>query len=164
MRVAPVIAGGLLLVSNAAMSASSDYYLTIDGVGRDTPGGPIFLQVKSSGDLDGDGLPDDAVVKLDCAGDLLRSAYYNVKGPRDAASGQPSGTRMHRPMKIVKEWGPATPELRAMKAGYDVKKVEGTGARAGAAEDGWTLIALDAQGICAAAARAIKTRSNIQNN
>jgi hypothetical protein len=163
MRIAPVIAGALLLCSNAAMSASSDYYLKIEGVGRDTDSGPLYLKVKSSGDLDGDGLPDDAVIKLDCAGDELRSAHYSVTSPRDAASGQASGKRMHKPITFVKEWGAATPQLSAMRPTYDVKKVEGTGARAAA--DGWTAVSLgDTGGICGAAARAIKTRSNIQNN
>ena len=71
----------------------------------------------------------------------------------------------NKPIKFVKEWGAATPELRAMKAGYDVKKVEGSGARVGSGDDGWTAVSLTgAEGICAAAARATKTRSNIQNN
>jgi hypothetical protein len=165
MRVAPMIASTLLLCSRAAMSASSDYYLKIEGVGLETPGGPLFLKVKSSGDLDGDGLPDDGVIKLVCSGDELRAAYYNVKGPRDPASGQASGKRMHKPITFVKEWGAATPELGAMKAGYDVKKVEGTGARAAPDGDGWAEISLvGAEGICPAAMRATKTRSNIQNN
>jgi hypothetical protein len=29
----------------------------------------------------------------------------------------------------IQEWGAATPQLMAMKTGYDVEKVEGTGAR-----------------------------------
>ena len=130
MRIAPLIAAALLLGSSAAMSASSDYYLKIEGVGRETPSGPLYLKVQSSGDLDGDGVPDDGVIKLVCSGDELRSAHYSVKCPRDPASGQASGKRMHKPMTIVKEWGAATPQLSAMKPTYDVKKVEGTGARA----------------------------------
>ncbi len=37
--------------------------------------------------------------------------HYNIRSPRDAASGQPSGKRSHGPVQIVKEWGPATPQL-----------------------------------------------------
>jgi hypothetical protein len=55
----------------------------------------------------------------------------------------------------------------AMKTGYDVKKVEGTGARTTAIDD-WSPITLsDSEALCAEAStatRATKTRSNIQNN
>ena len=55
----------------------------------------------------------------------------------------------------------------AMKTGYDIKKVEGTGARTMAGDD-WSAITLsDSEALCAeaaTAARATKTRSNIQNN
>jgi hypothetical protein len=70
-------------------------------------------------------------------------------------------------MTIVKEWGAATPQLMAIKPTYDVKKVEGSGARS--ATDEWSPMTLaNAGGLCpaaeAAAKRATKTRSNIQNN
>ena len=39
------------------------------------------------------------------------SFSYEVKSPRDAASGQASGKRQHSPIKIVKEWGAATPQI-----------------------------------------------------
>jgi hypothetical protein len=56
----------------------------------------------------------------------------------------------------------------AMKPTYDVKKVEGTGARAKTMmEDSWNPMSLsNSEDLCAAAAavRATKTRSNIQNN
>lgn len=167
MRRAPMIASGLLLVANAAMAASADYYLKIDAVGRD-PGGPIYMKAHSSGDLDGDGRADDIIIRMDCAAGVMHTAQYQVTSPRDAASGQASGKRMHKPFKIVKEWGAATPQLMAMKTGYDVKKVEGTGARAKTMmEDSWSPISLsNSEELCAAAAAAkvTKTRSNIQNN
>lgn len=165
MRVASILASSLLLAGHSATAASADYFLKIEGVARETANGPLYLKVKSSGDLDGDGLPDDAVIKLVCAGDELRSAHYSVTSPRDPASGQASGKRMHKPVTIVKEWGAATPQLSAMKPSYDVKKVEGTGARAATADDGWAPVSLTGtEGLCAAAERATKTRSNIQNN
>lgn len=148
------------------MATDSWHGMDIYGVAADGTG-PMYLQVHA-GDLDGDGRPDDAVVKLVCAGGALSSAHYNVVSPRDAATGQASGKRMHRPVTFIKEWGPATPQLAAMKPTYDVKKVEGTGARMGADSQGWTPIALaGADGLCDAAATAVKatkTRSNIQNN
>ena len=90
--------------------ASADYYLKIDSVARETAQGPIYLKAQSSGDLDGDGLPDSAVIRID----LRRrrrcpTAQYQVTSPRDAASGQATGKRMHKPFTIVKEWGAATP-------------------------------------------------------
>ncbi|MEO7411200.1 MAG: hypothetical protein ABIU10_07765 [Sphingomicrobium sp.] len=89
-----------------------------------------------------------------------------MKGPRDAASGQASGKRQHKPLTIIKEWGAAPPQLAAIKPTYDVKKVEGTGARM---SRGWVPISLSAtDGLCDAARTAAKTvtktSSNIQNN
>jgi type VI protein secretion system component Hcp len=108
------------------------------------------------------------VIRLDCAAGTMHTADYRVTGPRDAVSGQASGKRMHKPFVIVKEWGAATPQLMAMKTGYDIKKVEGTGARAKTmAVDDWNPISLaNSEELCAtaAAAKVTKTRSNIQNN
>jgi type VI secretion system secreted protein Hcp len=36
---------------------------------------------------------------------------YQIKSPRDAASGQATGKRQHHPVTITKEWGAATPQL-----------------------------------------------------
>jgi hypothetical protein len=162
-----MIAGVLFVAANAAMAAHADYYMTFKAVGID-PGGPMYIQARSSGDLDGDGLADDVVIRMECAAGVMHLAQYQVISPRDAASGQASGKRMHKPFTIVKEWGAATPQLMAMKTGYDIKKVEGTGARAKTmAVDDWNPINLsNSEELCAAAAaaKATKTRSNIQNN
>lgn len=167
MRAPSMIASGLLLFANAAMAASADYYLTFDAVGLDADG-PTYLKAHSSADLDGDGRADDVVIRMDCSAGVMHTAHYRVTGPRDAASGQASGKRMHKPFTIVKEWGAATPQLMAMKPTYDVKKVEGTGARAKTMmEDSWNPVSLsNSEELCAAAATAkvTKTRSNIQNN
>jgi len=129
MRWAIMMASTLLLAANAAMAASADYYLKFLAVSLD-PGGPTYLKAHSSADLDGDGLADDVVIRMDCAAGSMHTADFRVTGPRDPVSGQASGKRMHKPFTIVKEWGAATPQLMAMKTSYDVKKVEGTGARA----------------------------------
>ena len=167
MRISGVIASGLLFVATASGAASADYFLKIDSVGLDQ-GGPVYLKAHSSGDLDGDGLADDVVIRMECAAGVMHSAEYQVTGPRDAASGQASGKRMHKPFTIVKEWGAANPALKAMKAGYDIKKVEGTGARAKPMmADDWNPMTLaNSEDVCAAAmaTKATKTRSNIQNN
>lgn len=169
MRNTSCLAGILLLTSAAAGAASADFYLKIDGVGSDAASGAHYLRVHG-GDLDGDGVPDDGVIKLACTGAAIESAYYShtVSSPRDVATGQSSGKRMHKPMTIVKEWGAASPQLMAMKPSYDVKKVEGTGARAAPEGPDWVPISLtNADGLCtetAAAAKITKSRSNIQNN
>ena len=44
----------------------------------------------------------------------------SIVAPRDAASGLPTGKRMHKPMTIVKEWGPASPKLTCTVDGSTV--------------------------------------------
>ena len=140
--------------------ASDDWQqLAIYGVGGGAAG-PLYLQVHA-GDLDGDGSPDDAVVKLQCDGDQLREAHVLVS-PRDSASGMPTGKRQHSPITFVKEWSAASPQLMAAKPTYDVKTMKGNERMSG---DGWTQVSLgNTGGLCAAAGGAVKSRSNIQNN
>lgn len=143
--------------------AMDDWHtLSIVAVGQ-TGNGPYYLDVHA-GDLDGDGLPDDAYLRLVCADGRLQQASYEVK-PRDSASGMATGKRMHKPLTVVKEWGPASPQLLALKPTYDVKKLKGNER---AAAEGWTQMSLaNADGLCTAAeaaAGAVKSRSNIQNN
>lgn len=137
--------------------------LAIYGVGGESTG-PLYLQAHA-GDLDGDGAPDDAVVKLLCADGRVTQAQYIIS-PRDAASGMPTGKRQHAPVTFVKEWGPATPQLAQVRPGYNVK--ENKGARMATDGGGWTAVKLsNADGLCAAteaAVKATKSRSNIQNN
>jgi len=160
MRTAHIVAV-LACVSSAAAAASADYYLQIKGVAMQD--GHLFLDA-SGGDLDGDGLPDDAIVRLQCAGGKLQAADLALK-PREAASGQASGKRMHKPIMVIKEWGAATPALAKLRPTYDVKSIKGGRMM----EDDWTAISLSgAANLCGDAAAAVqkahKTRSNIQNN
>ncbi len=71
---------------------------------------------------------------------------------------------MHKPVTFVKEWSAVTPQLMKVRPSYNVK--ENKGART--MDDDWTAINLsDAPNLCAdsaAAVKATKTRSNIQNN
>jgi hypothetical protein len=131
----------------------------------DSTAGPLYLKVHA-GDLDGDGAADDAVLRISCTNGAVSESAYWLTGPRDAASGQATGKRMHKPVTFIKEWGAASPQLMKMKPTYDVKTMNG--ARMSAGDDGWTPIQLSTtDGMCAAtteAARATKTRSNIQNN
>jgi hypothetical protein len=125
---------------------------------------PYYLRVKT-GDLDGDGRADQAYLKLVCADGVLKQATYEVISPRDSASGQASGKRMHKPVTFVKEWGPATPQLSAVKPTYNVKNMQGSRLAA----DGWSPMTLgNADGLCpataAAAAAIVRSKSNITNN
>ena len=127
---------------------------------------PYYLRV-AAGDLNGDGLADEAFLKLTCDGGVLKQAHYTIKSPRDAASGQASGKRTHNPVKFIKEWGAATPQLMAVKPTYNIK--EAKGARVTSDGGGWTALKLaNADGLCSAtevAAKIVtKTSSNIQNN
>ncbi|HVM21811.1 MAG TPA: hypothetical protein VM308_00725 [Sphingomicrobium sp.] len=157
-------------MSGAAVAASADYYLKIEGVSRPSAAGPIYLKVVGAGDVDGDGIAEQGIVRLNCAGGEVRAAHFqsSVTSPRDAASGQASGKRTHHPVTFVKEWGPSTPQFRELKTGWDIKKNEG--ARMVADAGGWTSISVeDNPGLCAAAeeaakVKATKSRSNIQNN
>ena len=147
----------------AKTMAMDDWHsMAITAVGGQASG-PVYLQVHA-GDLDGDGAPDDAVVKLVCAAGKLSQASY-VLTPRDSASGMPTGKRQHSPLTIVKEWGAASAPLSAIKPTYDVKAAKG----ARTAADGWTQLSLaSADGLCpaaqAAAAAIVKSKSNITNN
>ena len=139
--------------------------LTILEVGASPAGSPQHLRV-AAGDLDGDGAPDEAYLKLVCAdGAVHQALLHEVKSPRDTGTGQTSERRQHGSIKIVKEWGPTTPQLRTMKVGYDVKKAEG----GRIAADGWRPVNLSgADGLCQAAAAAaatiVNSKSNITHN
>ncbi|MDB5699219.1 MAG: hypothetical protein JWN69_2023 [Alphaproteobacteria bacterium] len=146
------------------MAADDWHSLTILEVGSEPAGATRYVRV-AAGDLDGDGTADEAILKLTCAGGALKEAHY-VKSPRDSASGQASGKRMHKPFTFVKEWDAASPQLLQMKPTYDVKTLKG--ARTAATTDDWRPITLSAaDGLCAAtpaAATTKKSRSNISNN
>ena len=166
--LALLLAAAAVGPNDGKVVALDDWHaMTILGVGRESPtNAPYYLRV-AAGDLNGDGLADEAYLKIVCADGVLKQAHYTVKSPRDAASGQASGKRMHKPVTITKEWGPSTPMLSKVKPTYNVKSVEG--ARMTSDGGGWTALTLaNADGLCpateAAAKRVTKTRSNIQNN
>jgi hypothetical protein len=163
MRILAYAAGLTLISSSTLAAASADYYLQIKGVARDAPAGPIYL-LADIGDLDGDGVSDEAAVRLNCDGGGLRAVHYNVQSPRDSASGMASGKRTHKPIKIYKEWGPSTPQFRSMKITWNPKT--NTELRMAADAEGWVPMTLSgADGLCAAAEAAVnKSKSNVKNN
>ena len=157
----------LLAPGDGKIVAQDDWHsLSILEVGGAAPKSPVQYLRVAAGDLDGDGRADDALLKLHCSDGVVKSALIRPVG--DAAGPAGSGhseRRQHKPMTIVKEWGPASPLLRAMKTGYDVKKVEG----ARMDSQGWKPASLSgSDGLChavaAAAATIVKSKSNITNN
>lgn len=155
-----------LLGASGSASAAAPTKINIQGVLREAPPGPIYLDVVA-GDLDGDGMADRAVVKLVCADGDLKQAYYTITSPRDSASGQATGKRQHGAVTFTKEWGPSTPQLKLISPSYDIKVAKGV-RKAGGTGD-WSPITLsDGAALCVAAGEAAKTitktSSNIQNN
>lgn len=126
MRHLPVIA----LVALASPALASDFSV----VHQSTDGNLRYLHVQA-GDLDGDGMPDMAVLRLTCdRGSISSAAHY---APRDSASGQATGKRMHKPFTIVKEWGAASPTLAGAKGSWDLATMKGGKTMA---MDDWTAI------------------------
>ncbi|HJQ18686.1 MAG TPA: hypothetical protein VJ859_17020 [Allosphingosinicella sp.] len=162
MLILAILAAAAAPADGKTMGVDDWHAMAIYGVGGEA-GGPTYLQVHA-GDLDGDGTPDDAVLKLVCAdGRVVESSY--LVSPRDSASGMPTGKRQYAPVTFVKEWGAASPQLSLIKPTYDVKTIKS----ARAAQDGWTQVSLsNAEGLCAAsqaaAAAIVKSKSNITNN
>lgn len=152
----------LALFSSVLLSAAAPTAFTITSVGPSewSSGDAVYQLAVSSGDSDGDGVPDEGILKIRCAaGNQIMSAILT---PREAGSGMASGKRQHGSVSIVKEWGPATPQLGKLKASWDLKN--GTKRTASAASE---VTLSGADGLCAeaqAAVKATKSRSNIQNN
>ena len=142
----------------AAQAGASANQLNIQEQAADAAGDMRYYRV-AAGDLDGDGRADKAILQVRCADGLVAEALI---APRDSSSGMPTGKRQHGSVKIVKEWGAASPQLAAAKVGYDVKKVEGSGART-AAPAGWTPVALTGAGPLCSMATINNSHSNIKN-
>ncbi|GAC1456109.1 MAG: hypothetical protein PVSMB1_05710 [Gemmatimonadaceae bacterium] len=83
-RPAPVRSHGALM--------GSEFYVTIEGT--------------KQGKLKGESIRDKWKEHIPGIG-----FSYDVKSPRDLASGQASGKRQHGALSFVKEWGPSSPQL-----------------------------------------------------
>lgn len=66
---------------------------------KDAPAGATYLRIRSTADSDGDGLGDEAVLKLVCAGNTVKeAAIWRLASPEEA-------------VPFVGKWGAATPQL-----------------------------------------------------
>jgi len=91
-----------------------------------------------------DGAKEPGVIRLACTGGAVGGAWIN--SPRDVATGQSSGKRMHKPFTIVKEWGAVSPS--AAKGNWDLATNKGGKTMA---SDDWHAITVSGlDGACAA--------------
>ena len=108
----------IALVAVAAPAAATDFSV----MHQSSDGNLRYLHVQA-GDVDGDGIADTAVIRLTCdRGSVSSAALYS---PRDAASGQAGGKRMHKPFTIVKEWSAAPPSLAGARGNWDLATMKG---------------------------------------
>ena len=84
------------------------------------------------------GAMETGVVKFRCNAGAVSSAW--LYAPRDVASGQATGKRMHKPLTLVKEWGAVSPGVS--KGNWDLAKGKGARSADGGvmAMDDWTAI------------------------
>lgn len=83
------------------------------------------------------GSMESGVVKFRCDGGVVSSAW--LYSPRDVATGQASGKRMHKPVTFVKEWGAVSPGMS--KGSWDLATGKGARSVGGVmAMDDWTAI------------------------
>ncbi len=144
-----VVAICVALMLPAVASAAADMYLQIKGVAGEPrvvacAAGACVVTDLGSGrysvwvcDAQGKVIPTDITLE------------YALVSPRDAASGQASGKRMHKPITISKEWG------RGAKPANEFA-IDDPGAQ--------LVIGVSAGAVDAAVAKITKSRSNIQNN
>ena len=119
---------GVLAVGAAgsAMAASGTIELRATATFSDGTTADRLYRVRSDADSDGDGLSDEVWLRVRCDNSIATAVFeHSVKSPRDAASGQATGKRMHKPFTITKEWGPSTPMLGKTAGGNAVGSTVG---------------------------------------
>jgi len=82
----------LLIVLSVTAANATNFYMQIDGT--------------KQGKFKGESVKPNFTDFMECV-----KFYYEVKSPRDVATGQASGKRQHRPITITKEWGAASPQI-----------------------------------------------------
>lgn len=123
----------LVAASIASPALATEFHV----VGQSTVGSFTYHKIEWTR---ADGSTDQGVLKSACSNGAASSWVY---APRDMATGMASGKRMHKPFTIVKEWGAASPALKAAKGNWDL--ATGKGARSGggiSAMDDWQQVSL----------------------
>ena len=153
MLVLALIAAVVAPATSKTMALDDWHAMKILSVGRDASALPPYYVRVQAGDLDGDGIADQADLKLVCADGVLTQSLYTVISSRDPATGQSSGRRMHQPMTFATEGTAASPQLSDIRPTYDVKQMDR--ARVGKAK--WANIQLhNADRLCPAASAAAR--------
>lgn len=106
------------------------------------------------------GAMESGVVKFRCDGGAMTGAW--LYAPRDLATGQASGKRMHKPFTIVKEWGAVSPGVS--KGSWDLATGKGARSVGGGvmAMDDWTAITV--AGLDQACSSKLNTNPAFQNS
>ena len=107
-----VLAVGAVGAASAMSPASGTIVLQATATYSDGTSADRLYQVSSDADSDGDGLNDSGWLRVACDGAVTSAVYYTVKSPRDVATGQSSGRRMHKPFIIIKELDKSTPMFK----------------------------------------------------
>ena len=165
-RLTPIAAGLALCTASMAYSAY-EFYVKVKAVAQDAPEGPVYMFV--DGDSDADGASEEAIIRLACSEERLRSAsmLWTDKSPSDAAGGHTSEKQRKKMMGNPK-MGEAT-EVADISLPKITPKIAKEHHGRTAAPRGWEPIEFsDPAAACAAAARAVaivkKSKSNISTN
>lgn len=103
------LALGMAGPAGAMSPASGTIELRATATFSDGTSADRLYQVRLDADSDGDGIGDEAWLRVRCADGAVAAAFeYDVKAPRDVAAGQASGKRQHKPFTIIKEWDAKT--------------------------------------------------------
>jgi len=105
--LATIAAGALICGATAALAEPVSGTIIFRATATFSDGSTTdrLYKVALDADSDGDGHGDEAWLRVACSGGAMTAAYvHTVKSPRDAATGQASGKRMHKPFNITKEF------------------------------------------------------------
>lgn len=126
---AKIAAVALLAAAAVTPAAATDF--TVVGLSSSASINYAKIEMTSSS-----GAMEQGVVKFTCDKGAVSRAW--IYAPRDLASGQASGKRMHKPFVIIKEWGAAS---SAMKGSWDLATAKGARSVGGvSAMDDWSEI------------------------
>ena len=106
------LAGGAARAAAAMAPASGTIVMRATATFSDGTSADRLYEVTSDDDSDGDGHNDSGWLRVACDGAVASAVYYTVKSPRDVATGQSSGKRMHKPFIITKQLDKSTPMFK----------------------------------------------------
>lgn len=163
MRPIPVLAFAAALCSSPVLATDTGIPVDVDALARGSAPGRYDLRV--TGDIDDDGVQDQRILSVQCDGSRLqRAVAWNVKSPRDAASGMASGKRVSGTADgSTNQWPLLTDRARALLPRLRIASI------AGAVQGPSPVVLSEPAAVCpalqqAATALINTSRSNIRNN